>query len=96
MDLTERITLAVAEGRFAVSRHARGRLRQRRIELWQVEAGVADWQVLEVRPADLPNPSLIARQSLLDGTSVTTVWAWAAEQSEALLVTVFFPDGGGS
>jgi hypothetical protein len=96
MDLVACIGLAVAEGRFAVSRHARGRLRQRRIELWQVEAGVADWKVLEVRPTDLPNPSIVAAQSLPDGTGVTTIWAWAVEQNEALLVTVFFPNGADS
>jgi hypothetical protein len=94
MDLTDLIQSALRDGRFVVSDHARGRLRQRRIALWQVEAGVDDWIVLEERLQDLPNPSIVCEQILADGTTVTAIWAWNSDSKEALLVTVYFPDRG--
>jgi hypothetical protein len=94
MDLTDLIKSALRDGRFVVSHHARGRRRQRRIPLWQVEAGVDDWIVLEERPQDLPNPSLVCQQILADVTTVTAIWTWDAVSNEALLVTVFFLDRG--
>ena len=58
----------------------------------QIESGVTNWRVLEVRPDDLPNPSIVCEQALADGSTVTVVWAWVPEESQALLVTVFFAD----
>ncbi len=92
MDLRDLIKSAVRDGRFMVSHHARRRLSQRQIELWQVEAGVDNWAVVEERPQDLPNPSIVTQQSLPDGSMITVVWAWSPEKKQALLVTVFFPD----
>ena len=92
MDLPALIAAAVAKGDFLVSVHAHRRLRERQIELWQLEAGVAEWVVTEVRPDDLPNPSILCQQALSDGSGVTVVWAWVPEDAQALLVTVFFPD----
>lgn len=92
MDLVDLIRSAIRDGRFAVSQHAQRRLRQRQIELWQIEAGVDDWVVLEERSDDLPNPSIVCQQTLADGTTVVAVWAWYAEENHALLVTVYFPN----
>jgi hypothetical protein len=90
MDLAEAITTAVAEGRFLVSVHARQRLAQRKIALWQIEAGLEESTILEIRPDSEPNPSIVVEESLADGTLVTVVWAWLPTSDQAKLVTVFF------
>ena len=92
MDLKSLIQSGVLEPRFLVSLHASRRLRQRKIPLWQIEAGVKDWVVIEERPDDLPNPSIVVEQSLQDGTTITVVWAWYIDDNQPLLVTVFFPE----
>ena len=92
MDLPQSIATAIGNESYLVSLHAQRRLRDRSIELWQIEAGVTGWVVEEVRPDDLPNPSMVCKQTLLDGAEVTVVWALVPEESQALLVTVYFPD----
>jgi hypothetical protein len=51
-----------------------------------------DWKIDEERPDDLPNPSIVSTQLLPDGSTITVVWSWLAEENKALLVTVYFPD----
>ena len=83
MDLAVLIAKAIEEQRFLVSSHAARRLRERFVELWQIEAGATSWVVSEVRPNDLPNPSFVCEQTLSDGAAVTVIWAWVAESDEA-------------
>ena len=90
MSLSDSIRDAVLKGSWALTHHAQQRIRQRNIAPWQVEAGATGWTVLEERPQDLPNPSIVAEQELADGTSVTVVWAWEVDKSSALLVTIYF------
>jgi hypothetical protein len=92
MDLKALIQTGIQQARFLVSLHASRRLRQRQIPLWQIEAGVSDWVVIEERPDDLPNPSIVVEQTLQDGTTVTVVWTWHLDDNQPLLVTVFFPE----
>jgi hypothetical protein len=92
MDLVQSIRDAIQRQEFLVSIHAQRQMRSRMVELWQVEGGVDDWKVLEERPDDLPNPSIVCMQSLPDGTEVKVVWAWYPEESKALLVTVHYLD----
>jgi hypothetical protein len=92
MDLKTLIQNGVLQGRFLVSLHASRRLRQRKVPLWQIEAGVNEWVVTEERPNDLPNPSIVVEQMLQDGTTITVVWAWHIAENQPLLVTVFFPE----
>jgi hypothetical protein len=68
MDLPQLIASAIGSENYLVSLHAQRRLRQRGIELWQIEAGLTGWIVEEVRPDDLPNPSMVCKQTLPDGT----------------------------
>ena len=91
MDLPQLIASAIGNENYLVSLHAQRRLRQREIELWQIEAGVTGWIVEEVRLDDLPNPSMVCKQSLPDGAEVTVVWAFVPEDGQALLVTAHFP-----
>ena len=90
MDLVETIKLAVREGRFLVSVHARERLAERRVRLWQVEAGLETAAVEEVRPDEEPNPSIVVETILPDGTAATAVWSWMVLSNQAKLVTVYF------
>ena len=66
MDLPQLIASAIGSERYLVGLHAQRRLRERLIELWQIEAGVTGWIVEEVRPDDLPNPSIVCKQTLPD------------------------------
>jgi hypothetical protein len=92
MDLVELIKQAVREGDFLVSVHARERLAERRVRLWQVEAGLKSAGVEEVRPDDEPNPSIVVEEFLPDGTPVTVIWSWLESSNQAKLVTVYFRD----
>jgi len=65
-------------------------LRERQLELWQVLDGVDEAALLEERPRGEPNPSVVLKQRLADGTSIIVVWAWIAPLGLAKLVTVCF------
>ena len=91
--LIDRIREAVAEDRFTLSDHADDRLRERRIPLWQVVAGLDDARLTQERPQDRPNPSVVVQQTLPDGTPIVTIWAWLPYNRRAKLVTVYFKSG---
>ena len=90
MELVEQIRDAVRDGRFLVSVHARQRLAERRVRLWQVEAGLETGAIEEVRPDDEPNPSIVVEEFLPDGTACTVIWSWLSISNQAKLVTVYF------
>jgi hypothetical protein len=92
MDLVETIRQAVRDGQFLVSVHARERLAERRVRLWQVEAGLDTAAIEEIRPDDEPNPSIVVQTMLPDGTPATVVWSWMVASQQAKLVTVYFQD----
>jgi hypothetical protein len=85
------IRQAVVEDRYLVSMHAGEQCEERGITEWQVIAGAVDAEVVEERSSDKPNPSVVVRQPLSDGTEVEVVWAWLSRSRRALLVTVYFP-----
>ena len=89
--LVEQIRKAVRQGEYLVGAHARLRLRERRIALWQVESGLEGATIMEVRPDDEPNPSIVVEELLPDGAIVHVVWSWLETTERAKLVTVFFP-----
>jgi hypothetical protein len=72
--------------------HADDRLRERLIELWQITSSVEDARLIEERPNDIPNPSVVLHQTLADGTTVRVVWAYAESGGVPVLVTVHFLD----
>jgi hypothetical protein len=92
MDLVELIKQAVREGHFLVSVHARQRLAERKVLLWQVETGLETGAVAEVRPDDEPNSSIVVEEVLPDGRPVTVIWSWLCTTNQAKLVTVYFRD----
>ena len=90
--LLDEIRTAVQDERYVVSLHATERCEGRRIASWQVVAGLDDADLVAERPDDEPNPSIVVRQLLVDGTEVEAVWSWLAPSRRAKLVTVYFPD----
>lgn len=90
--LFDKIREAVRDDRYLVSWHADERCEEREVAAWQVVAGLEEARLERERPASKPNPSIVVRQELADGTEVEVVWAWMAESHRAILVTVFFPD----
>lgn len=73
MDLIQRIKTAVQKGDYVVSVHARERMSERKVRLWQIEAGLDDAEILEVRLKTRPNPTLVVLEYLPDGTEVKVV-----------------------
>lgn len=46
-------------------------------------------ELVRERPRSKPNPSIVVRQLLLDGTKVEVVWSWISTTDHAKLVTVY-------
>ncbi len=90
--LLDDIRAAVRDDRFLVSLHADDRCEERGITDWQVVAGLDDAELVSERPESLPNPSIVVRQILIDGSEVEVVWSWLSRSRRAMLVTVYFPD----
>ena len=92
MNLGDTIRRAVLDGRFVATEHAEERLEERGIPFWQIEVGLSEGVVTECRPLDEPNPSIVVRQELADGTSINVVWSYCIADDEARLVTAHFFD----
>jgi hypothetical protein len=90
--LLENIVAAVRADRFVVSWHADEQCEERGVTAWQLAAGIDDAELVRERPRSKPNPSVVLRQELADGSDVEAIWAWLAESKRAKLVTVFFQD----
>jgi hypothetical protein len=88
MHLLADIRRAVRDERFVVSDHADERLRERKIELWQIIAGVDNGKLLRERLDARPLPTVEIEQVLPDGTTVKAVWGWWAAGNVAKLITV--------
>lgn len=95
MDLIQQIKTAVLRGDFIISAHARQRMSERSVRLWQIETGLDDADVIEVRLKSRPNPSIVALETLPDGTEVKVVWSWLRRMQQAKLVTVHYLDFAG-
>jgi hypothetical protein len=88
--LLKRIRQAVVEDRFVVSWHADERCEERGVSVWQLAAGIEEAELVRERPSSHPNPSVVLRQILADGSDVEVIWSWLAESARAKLVTVYF------
>jgi len=90
--LLSMVRQAVAQDRYLVSWHADERLEERQISDWQVVAGLETAELVEERPHSQPNPTVVVRQILADGTEVEVVWSYLRNSGRAKLVTVYFPN----
>jgi hypothetical protein len=52
-------------------------------------AGLIDAELVRERPRSKPNPSIVVRQLLEDGTEVEAIWSWLSATKQAKLVTVY-------
>jgi hypothetical protein len=90
--LFEQIKRAVRQDRFLVAWHADERCEERGVTDWQIVSGLQEAELVRERPRSKPNPSVVVRQFLPDGSEVEVNWSWLASSSEAKLVTVYFRD----
>jgi hypothetical protein len=90
--LYDQVRKAVKEDRFIVSWHADEKCEERAVSDWQIVVGLAGAKLVRERPRSKPNPSIVVRQELADGTVVEVVWSWLSESQRAKLVTVYFPE----
>ena len=90
--LFEQIKRAVREDRFLVAWHADERCEERDVTDWQIVSGLREAELVRERTRSKPNPSVVVRQFLPDGSEVEVIWSWLASSGEAKLVTVYFRD----
>jgi len=88
--LFDKIRAAVLDERYLVSWHASERCAERRLTEWELVVGLEEARLVRERPRSNPNPSVVVRQFLVDGSQVEVVWSWLAHSRRAKLVTVFF------
>jgi hypothetical protein len=88
--LYERICRAVREDRFIVSFHADERWEERGVSAWQLVSGLDASALVRERPRSQPNPSVVVRTELVDGSEVEVIWSWLEASQRAQLVTVYF------
>jgi hypothetical protein len=65
-------------------------LAERKIEGWQLIDGVEEGETLQIDPSAKPNPKILLRQILADGTPIIAVWAYIKSIRSATLITVYF------
>jgi hypothetical protein len=90
--LLDQIRAAIQDDRYLVSWHADERAEERGVTAWQLVAGFDEAELVRERPRSKPNPSIIVRQTLIDGTEVEVIWSWLPRSRRAVLVTVYLRD----
>ena len=90
--LLDQLVAAIRADHFVVSWHADERCEERGITAWQLVAGIGDAKLVRERPRSKPNPSVVLRQQLVDGSEAEAIWTWLADSGRAMLVTVYFRD----
>ncbi len=87
--LFDRITEAIRNDRVIVSWHADERCEERMATAWQLVLGFEDARLIRERPRSKPNPSVVVRQLLPDGSEVEAIWSWLEVSGAAKLVTFY-------
>jgi hypothetical protein len=88
----DEIRAAVRDERYLVSWHADERAEERGITAWQIVTELDRAELVRERPRSKPNPSIVVRQTLIDGTEVEVIWSWLPQSRKAILVTMYFRD----
>jgi len=76
--LFDQIKQAVRQDRFLVGWHADERCEERGVTDWQIVCVLQDGELVRERPRSKPNPSVVVRQFLSDGSEVEVIWSWLA------------------
>ena len=90
--LYEQIRRAIDDDRIVFSIHADVQLEMRGMVRWQAVAGFFDGTLLASHPHARPNPKILMRQLLPDGTESVAVWSYVRSIECAKLVTLYFGD----
>ena len=90
--LFDQIRAAIEQGNYTVSLHADERCDERGVTAWQLVADFDEAELVRERPGSQPNPSIVMRQTLADGTEVEAIWSWLPQDRYAKLVTVYEKD----
>lgn len=72
--------------------HAENQLAARGVPRWQPAAGFEDGELISEHPDAKPNPKVLVRQLLPDGSRAVAVWSYIRSISRAKLVTFYFED----
>ena len=90
--LFDKIARAVAENRVVFSVHADNQLTSRDLVRWQIVSGFAEGEHVASLPQARPNPKIIMKQMLPDGSDVFVVWSYLQSIDRAKVVTALFGD----
>ena len=90
--LLQNVKTAVLNECYLVSWHADERCEERGISELEIVFSIEDATLVKERPTSTPNPSVVMRQILADGSEVEVIWSWLSESGRAKLVTVYFLD----
>lgn len=90
----EDIRDAVRNGRYRPTIHADERSVAEQITDEEIFASVLGGEVIEDYPDDRPFPSCLIYGETIGGDVVHSVWAYDANQTLAILITVYRPDPG--
>ena len=86
------IKTAILNERYLTSSHADERCEEREISVLEIVSSIDDTILVNERPKDEPDPTVVVRQTLMDGSEVEIVRAWLSNSGQEKLVTVYFPD----
>ena len=86
------IKTAILNERYLTSSHADERCEIREIPVLEIVSSIDDTILVNERPKDEPDPTVVVRQTLMDGSEVEIVRAWLSKSGQEKLVTVYFPD----
>ncbi len=90
--LFDQIRAAVRHDRYLVSWHADERFEERGVSAWQLVEELDSAELVRERPRSKPNPSVVVRQTLADGTEIEVIWSWLSQSGRAKMVTASFRD----
>ena len=92
MSILADIQEAIAQQRYRVTGHAASELAQDRIDEIELLAATRNAEVIEDYPALKPCPACLVLGHANPGQPIHAVWAYAATDARAILVTAYRPD----
>ncbi len=88
----DKIKAAIDREKIVFSIHADNRLRERGVVRWQIVEGFTLGELIQSHPASQPDPKILVKQLLADGSEVIAVWVFVESIRCAKLVTVYFEE----
>ena len=90
--LLRQIQHAVKLGNVRISDHALSRMLERHIDVLDAVNGVEHAKLLEDYSTTRHEPRILVVQTEIDGRAINVVWEFAADDGDAVMVTVFHPE----